>query len=299
MRLELQSFIRYLTTERGLSRNTLESYERDLSAFMNFAEAQGLRSVQDIQKHHIAKYFLHLKQLGRANATVSRCTVSIRSFFQQMTRQGRLLQDPSIYMEAPKLEKKLPQVLSIEETEQLLGSPQPETATGSRDRAMLEMLYATGIRVSELISLNKNDLNLQMGFVRCIGSGGKERIIPLGKLASNAISAYLEFGRPRLIRGEKAADTLFLNHLGSRMTRQGFWKIIKKYAREANITKDITPHTLRHSFAVHLLENGADLRSVQEMLGHSDIATTQIYMHVNKSRMKDVYERTHPRARMQ
>jgi len=199
-------------------------------------------------------------------------------------------------MEAPKQVKKLPVILTIEEVQRLLEAPLADTPAGKRDRAMLEVLYAAGIRVSELISLDHEHVNLSMRFVRCIGNSGNERIIPLGGVAVDALSAYLETGRPQLAKPQRITEALFLNQLGTGMSRQGLWKSIKKYAKEAHIGKDITPHTLRHSFAAHLLENGADLRSVQEMLGHSDISTTQIYSQVAKSRMKDVYERAHPRA---
>jgi integrase/recombinase XerD len=258
---------------------------------------QGLTDAVDISKHHIARYLLYLKQNGRAIATVSRSTVSIRAFFHYLIRSGIVLSDPTMDMETPKQEKKLPNVLTVAEVELLLEAPSTETAAGLRDRAMLEALYATGIRVSELISLNRDDLHLDMGFLRCIGTNAKERIIPLGRMAKEALTAFLEQGRTRFLKPDSAEEALFLNHLGTRMTRQGFWKIIKKYARESGIPSEITPHTLRHSFAAHLLENGADLRSVQEMLGHADISTTQIYTHIAKNRMKDVYDSSHPRAK--
>ncbi|XEC92815.1 site-specific tyrosine recombinase XerD [Paenibacillus tarimensis] len=293
---ELQTFIRYLNTGSGLSQNTLECYERDLISFLDFLGGQGAASVSDIRKHHLAQYVLHLKQKGRATATISRTTVSIRAFFGYLVRSGRIQQNPAMDLESPKPEKKLPAVLTVEETQRLLEAPRTDTPAGSRDRAMLELLYATGTRVSELMSLNITDVNLKMGFITVGGNSGKERIVPLGKMAADAVGHYLHFGRERLLKPNSAEDSLFVSHLGRRMTRQGFWKIIKKYVREANIAGEITPHTLRHSFAVHMLENGADIRSVQELLGHSGIAATQIYSHVNRARMKEVYERAHPRA---
>ncbi|RXZ78235.1 site-specific tyrosine recombinase XerD [Paenibacillaceae bacterium] len=298
MKSHLKTFIDYLGNEKKRSANTVESYKRDLDYFLQFAAEQGAQSLQDVQRHHIARYMNYLKQKGRAVATVSRSTVSIRAFFQYCVREGVLLQDPSIYMETPKQEKKLPAVLTIEEVGQLLEAPATKLPAGRRDKAMLEVLYATGIRVSELISLNAADLNLAMGFIHCAGNARKERIIPLGRVAAKFLDEYLTEGRPLMVKAEQQCDALFLNHHGARMTRQGFWKLMKKYARQAQIGKEIAPHTLRHSFAAHLLENGADLRSVQEMLGHSDISTTQIYMHLTKPRMKDVYESAHPRANL-
>lgn len=298
MKSSLKLFIQYLSVERGLARNTLESYERDLTHYLDYIGKQGVRSLEESTKSHIVHYLLKLKQLGRAPATVSRNTVSIRAFYQFLVRERLIPHDPSLHMETPKLEKRLPKVLTVEEVERLLEAPDPSGPGGMRDKAMLELLYATGIRVSELISLNLGDVNLGMGFVRCIGKGSKERIIPLGKIAARWLGSYADTMRPLLLRKAKAEDALFINHLGTRLTRQGFWKIIKRYAREAGIDKEITPHTLRHSFATHLLENGADLRAVQEMLGHADISTTQIYTHVTKSRMKQIYDRTHPRAKM-
>ncbi|MCQ6558104.1 site-specific tyrosine recombinase XerD [Paenibacillus mendelii] len=298
MKSQLQPFIQYLSTVRRLSRNTLESYERDLTAFLDYAEQHGLTAPQDMHKHHIARYLLELKQQGRAVATVSRHTVSIRSYFQYLTRERLIPSDPSVELETLKQEKRLPLVLTIEQVERLMDTPDTATAAGVRDKAMLEMLYATGIRVTELISLEVGHLNLPLGFVRCVGSGEKERIIPLGRIACDAITAYLDGMRDKLLKDRMDEQALFLNQLGTGMSRQGFWKIIKKYAQEAGVVGDITPHTLRHSFAAHLLENGADLRSVQEMLGHADISTTQIYMQVTKSRIKDVYNQAHPRARV-
>lgn len=298
MKAQLQLFMNYLSVERGLSRNTLESYERDLTHFLDFAAAQGISEVEGISKHHISRYLLQLRTQGKAVATVTRSMVSIRSFFQFLVRERAILQDPSIHMETPKQEKKLPKVMSIEEVERLLEAPQTSTPAGSRDKAMLEVLYATGIRVSELISLDMEHLNIPMGFIRCIGKGSKERIIPIGRIASDALLAYIDQMRGKFVKDGTQESGLFLNQQGTRLTRQGFWKIIKKYAKEAHILKEITPHTLRHSFATHLLENGADLRAVQEMLGHADISTTQIYTHVTKARMKEVYDQAHPRAKM-
>ncbi|MFD0681004.1 MULTISPECIES: site-specific tyrosine recombinase XerD [unclassified Paenibacillus] len=297
MRNELQSFIHFLSDERGLARNTLESYERDIIQYLYFLEEQGINSLTDTKKIQISNYLLQLKQLGRAAATQSRNMVSIRAFYQYLVRERRIQQDPTLYIETPKLEKRVPNVLTITEVESLLDAPNTEVPNGMRDKAMLEVLYATGIRVSELISLDVENVNLELGFVRCVGTALKERIIPLGGIAAEYVSSYIKIMRPRLLKHSETEQALFINHLGTRITRQGFWKIIKKYAAETQIVKEITPHTLRHSFAAHLLENGADLRSVQEMLGHADISTTQIYAQVTRGKMKEVYDRAHPRAK--
>jgi integrase/recombinase XerD len=297
MKNQLQSFVYFLSDERGLSKNTLESYKRDITQYLDYLGGLGFFSLKDTKKLHIANYLLHLKQLGRAAATQSRTVVSLRSFYQFLVRERLVDQDPTMQLEIPKLEKRLPNVLTIAEMESLLESPQTDMPNGMRDKAMLELLYATGIRVSELISLDVEDVNLDMGFIRCMGKASKERIIPLGGIAAEFVGSYIKTMRPRMLKQSKDEQALFVSHLGTRITRQGFWKIIKRYAAETKIVKEITPHTLRHSFAVHLLENGADLRSVQEMLGHADISTTQIYMQVNRSKMKEVYDRSHPRAK--
>lgn len=298
MKKFLQTFMQYLSVERGLARNTLESYERDLTQYIDYLIKLELQSMEQTKKTHITHYLLHLKQLGRSNATISRTMVSIRSFYQFLVRERMISSDPSLHMITPKVTRRLPKALHVNEVEALLNCPQIETAQGMRDKAMLEVLYATGIRVSELVSLNTSSVNLSMGFLRVFGKGSKERIIPLGRIAIDYLDQYVRVRRVQLQKPNSDTDALFLNHLGTRLTRQGFWKIIKKYALKSQIHKEITPHTLRHSFATHLLENGADLRSVQEMLGHADISTTQIYTHITKTRMKEVYDQTHPRAKL-
>ena len=295
---DLQSFIHYLSVERGLAANTLESYERDITKYIEHLHKLQVREIGLTNKSHITGFIGVLKKAGKAPATVSRSMVSIRAFYQFLARERLIDKDPSVNMETPKLEKRLPKVMSMHEVELLLDAPRSSTPNGMRDKAMLEVLYATGIRVSELISLGVGDIHLGLGYVRCIGKGSKERIIPLGRIAAQTLDQYIRTDRPRLLKPERAEEALFVSHLGSRMTRQGFWKIIKKYGLLAGIMKEITPHTLRHSFATHLLENGADLRAVQEMLGHADISTTQIYTHVTNKRMKEVYNRTHPRAKL-
>jgi integrase/recombinase XerD len=295
---DLRTFIQYLSVERGLAPNTLESYERDLTLFIQFLEQSGIGSLAEVDRRHITAYVGKLRQDGKANATISRSLVSIRNFCRFLVQERMIARDPSQQLEMPRQEKKLPKVLAMDEVERLLDAPRADSPGGARDKAMLELLYATGIRVSELISLKLEDVHLGLGYVRCIGKGSKERIIPLGRIAAQTLDDYIRHWRHRLLKTGKTTDELFVNHLGTGMTRQGFWKIIKKYADQAGIRKEITPHTLRHSFATHLLENGADLRSVQEMLGHADISTTQIYTHVTKRQMKDIYDRTHPRAKM-
>lgn len=294
---QIQDFIHYLVVERGLSNNTIVSYERDLKAYAIFLkEHLRIESVNEIGRVHILQFLKHLKETGKSSKTIARHIASIRSFHQFLLREKVANEDPSVHIETPQVERKLPNVLSLAEVEKLLETPKLTSPIGYRDKAMLELLYATGIRVSELIQLNLSDIHLMMGFIRCYGKGRKERVVPIGQKATNAIEEYLEKGRSKLVKQKNQTEALFLNHHGKRMTRQGFWKNLKKIAKEAGIQKELTPHTLRHSFATHLLENGADLRAVQEMLGHADISTTQIYTHVTKTRLKDVYKQFHPRA---
>ncbi len=291
----LDQFLQYVEVERGLSKNTLDSYRRDLLTYLTFLESRGYTVTSPYEHGYIPQYVQELRAKGRATATVSRNLASIRSFYSFLVRERILLFDPSQHMETPRMERKLPRVLIMEDVDRLLAVPDAATSKGLRDRAMLELLYATGIRVSELVSLNEHDVNLTASFLRCIGKGSKERIIPLGHMARQAVLDYVTKARSSMVR-DPLDPSLFVNHLGVRLSRQGFWKIIKKHAKKAGIVADITPHTLRHSFATHLLENGADLRAVQEMLGHADISTTQVYTHVTRSRLQDVYQKAHPRA---
>lgn len=293
----LRDFIHFMIVEKGLSQNTIISYERDLKSYITYMEkVELIESLNGITRVHIVHFLNHLKQQGKSSKTLARHVASIRSFHQFLLREKATENDPSVHIETPQTERSLPKVLSLSEVEALLEAPSDKGPLPLRDKAMLELLYATGIRVSELINLNLEDLHLTMGFVRCIGKGNKERIIPLGRTATNILESYLKDGRPKLYSKQNHTESLFLNHHGKRLTRQGFWKILKSLAKKANIEKELTPHTLRHSFATHLLENGADLRAVQEMLGHADISTTQIYTHVTKTRLKDVYSKHHPRA---
>ncbi|KGX85985.1 site-specific tyrosine recombinase XerD [Pontibacillus litoralis] len=295
MQHELNDFLHYLRVERGVSKNTLSSYERDLKKYVHFLqEASQLQEVKEIARMHIMQYLHHLNDLDRSSATVARTLSSIRSFHQFLVRERLTEHDASLHIETPKKERKLPKVLSLQEVDTLLTIPAKD-ALSTRNKAMLEMLYATGLRVTELMTLKVSDLHLTMGFVRCLGKGSKERIVPLGKMAQQSVENYLTSARPALVK-QKKTENLFVNHHGNPLSRQGFWKILKAVATEVGIQKEITPHTLRHSFATHLLENGADLRAVQEMLGHADISTTQIYTHVSKARLKDIYSSYHPRA---
>ncbi|RBW70375.1 site-specific tyrosine recombinase XerD [Bacillus taeanensis] len=293
---QVNDFLHYLVVERGLSQNTVTAYKRDLHSYTDYlVKQESLTSIKDVQRTHIISYLHDLQQKGKAATTLARNIASIRSFHQFLLREQAVDNDPSVHIETPKTERRLPKVLSTEEVERLLEAPDETSLIGIRDKAMLEVLYAAGLRVSELIQLNVNDVHLTMGFLRCMGKGNKERIIPLGKLAGDAVQRYIEKSRHRLLKRQHS-EALFLNHHGKRLTRQGFWKILKGLAQKASIEKALTPHTLRHSFATHLLENGADLRAVQEMLGHADISTTQIYTHVTKTRLKDIYSQYHPRA---
>ncbi|MBN8208072.1 site-specific tyrosine recombinase XerD [Bacillus sp. NTK071] len=293
---QVQDFLHYLIVERSLSKNTLDAYRRDLAQYVvHLKEKEAVVSLDEVRRVHIVNYLYELKDQGKASTTIARNIASIRSFHQFLLREKAVDQDPSVHIETPKTERKLPKILSTSEVEELLEAPDYSTPYGKRDRAMLEVLYATGLRVSELVDLRMEDVHLTMGFIRTIGKGNKERIVPLGKMARDALTTYLDEGRSQLMK-QKKTDTLFLNHRGERLSRQGFWKMLKKLAIKANIVKPLTPHTLRHSFATHLLENGADLRAVQELLGHADISTTQIYTHVTKARLKDIYSTYHPRA---
>ena len=275
----LEDYFHFLQIERGLSDNTLQSYKRDLKEYTNFIEKTLEKSNwKVISRKDIVQYLFTLKDNGKSTATISRNISSIRSFHQFLVRENITDHDASLHIETPKKERKLPDVLSQQEVEILLSIP-TNSPLSYRNKAMLELMYATGLRVSELISLQLSDLHLEMGFLQCFGKGAKERIVPIGDVAIQSIENYLQHGRPKLMK-KNTNSMLFVNQHGRALSRQGCWKILKKLALDAGIRKKITPHTLRHSFATHLLENGADLRIVQEMLGHEDISTTQIYSHV-------------------
>lgn len=288
-----EEFAMYLSYEKKLSESTLLSYRRDLDRFFEYLKLKNIADVKKTNKTVVLTYLLQLQKEGKKTATVSRCLASIRSYFGYLNRNGIIKKDPTMGVETPKAEKKLPEILSAEEINRLLAAPNTKDLKGIRDRAMLELLYATGIRVSELVNLNTADINLDMGFLHA--RSGKERVIPMGGIAQSALSDYVFKARDLMIK-ESAEKALFVNVNGKRITRQGFWKIIKHYKEAANIALDITPHTLRHSFAAHLLENGADLKSISEMLGHSDISSAQVYSKLMKNKIRDVYQRAHPRA---
>ena len=290
-----EEFIYYLAVERGLSDNTLTSYRMDLEGYLEFCRQTGIETLEQGDKNTVMAYLYRQQLSGMAPATIARRLAALKSFYKYLTAEDLLDKDPTADLEFPKLAQKLPRILTVAEVDHLLAQPKLSTPTGCRDKAMLELLYATGIRVSELISLDLEHVNLSVGFARCFGKGAKERIVPVGEVAVSFVKTYLEQGRGKLGQGGKTR-ALFVNRYGARLTRQGFWKIVKGYAVKAGIKKTITPHIFRHSFATHLLENGADLRSVQEMLGHADIGTTQIYTHLTKQRIKEIYDRSHPRA---
>lgn len=291
----LNNFVEFLLVERGLAKNTIDSYKRDLKSYLTYLRLQGIKNINDTNRAIIVSYLLFMQRDGKASSSISRACAAIKSFYHFLVRERYIKDDPTINLDTPKLEHRLPRVLSVEEVDKLLKQPNLNNPLGFRDRTMLELLYATGMRVTELITLTVENINLDMGYVRCFGKGSKERILPIGSIAIKYLKKYLIDVRYKLLKGNDT-NVLFLNNRGEGLSRQGFWKIIKKYSKQANLSIEVTPHTLRHSFATHLLENGADLRAVQEMLGHADISTTQIYTHITRSKIKEVYDNTHPRA---
>lgn len=294
MEQQLQAFITYLHNVKKTSTNTELSYKRDLAKLEKFLAARGIAETEKVNASDLEAYIQDLNDKGFKAATVSRNIASMKAFFGYAVKELGLSSDPSTGLKSPKIEKKMPEILTMEEVVRLLEQPKGDTPKEIRDKAMLELLYATGIRVSELIGLLVSDVNMQMNYILC-RDANKERIIPFGNEARHALIRYLESSRNIMVE-DPSSPILFANCSGQKMSRQGFWKLIKFYAKKAGITSDITPHTLRHSFAAHLVENGADLRSVQEMLGHSDISTTQIYASMNHNRIREVYTRAHPRG---
>lgn len=291
---EVQLFLDYARVERGLAGNSIESYGRDLVEFSSYLSRLG-KSPAGVGRDDIRAFLRSLYERDLAARSVARHLVSLRSLFRFLLREGRIKIDPTVDVEAPKLEQSLPKYLTSDEIDRLLGQPDVSTPLGLRDKAMLELLYATGMRVSELVHVAVGDLDANLGIIRCLGKGNKERLIPVGKSALQAVGAYVAEGRGILAR-KRNPPWLFLNGRGGVLSRVGFWKILGAYGRRAGILRGLTPHLVRHSFATHLLERGADLRSIQLMLGHSDISTTQIYTHVLKERLKQIYQSHHPRA---
>ncbi len=290
----IDSFLDYLSVERALAKNTIIAYRQDLNMYLDFILKRGMNALSKVTKNDIIEFMLFEKDNGISPTSISRRLAAIRMFHRFLSRERVLKSDPTILIDSPKLWKKVPDTLSLNEVEALISQPEVRDHQGARDKAILDTLYATGMRVSESTDLKTNNVNLDIGFLRCIGKGNKERIIPLGKKAIQSINRYLEFSRPYFLK-KKTSEYLFINRSGARLSRQSVWKLIKRYAQEAKIKKLIKVHTLRHSFATHLLERGADLRSVQEMLGHSNISTTQIYTHIDKERLKSVHKQFHPR----
>ncbi|MEO1772932.1 site-specific tyrosine recombinase XerD [Candidatus Enterococcus ferrettii] len=293
---QIKEYLHYLTIERGLSLNTRASYERDLKQYLLFLNEKDVKNWQDVDRYTVVDFLALLSQEGKASTTITRMISSLRRFHQFLRQERYTDHDPMQHIESPKKAQKLPQTLSLAEVERLIAAPDTSTTLGIRDRAILEVMYATGLRVSELIGLKLGDIHLEMGLLQTIGKGDKERIVPLGDYAIHWLERYINEARPLLTKKNQNEPHLFVNNHGKGLSRQGIWKNLKQIVIKAGITKDVTPHTLRHSFATHLLENGADLRTVQELLGHADISTTQIYTHITKRRMTEVYKEFFPRA---
>jgi integrase/recombinase XerD len=291
---ELRAFLDYARVEKGLASNSIASYRSDLLKFTAFLSHRSV-ALDTAKRDDIRDFLAELGQKGLTARSRARHLVSVRNFFRFLLKDGRVRNDAAAEIDLPQVGHSLPHHLAEGEVDTLLAQPDSSTATGLRDKAMLELLYATGLRVSELVSLCWEDFDLNLGILRCVGKGSKERLIPVGKSALKAVEAYVRSGRPALLR-DRAMSYLFLNHRGGRLSRVGFWKILAQYGRDAGITTPLTPHLVRHSFATHLLERGADLRSIQLLLGHSDISTTQIYTHVMKERLRQIYRTHHPRA---
>ncbi len=292
----IPEFINYISVERGLAKNTLMAYRRDLTAYCAYLqETEGVTSPEALKHQHISRYMMVQKKKKMEVNSICRSLAAIRMFHRFLVREDLAQEDPTGLVDTPRQWKRIPNVLTHAEVAAMLGAASGRDTQGLRDRAMLELFYASGLRVSELVALRMEDLNLESGLVRCIGKGSKERLIPVGGKALEALAKYFDKARPKLQRG-RPGDALFLSRLGQSMSRQSAWKIIKDCASRAGIKKNIKPHTLRHTFATHLLEHGADLRSVQEMLGHTDIATTQIYTHVDRERLRAVHQQCHPRG---
>ncbi len=291
----IKEFITYISVERGLAKNTLAAYTRDLNKYAEQLGEKGIKSPDKIQREHITAYMMGLKKHGISTTSICRNLAAIKMFHRFLVREDLAKEDPTTLVETPKLFKRVPEVLSQKEIDAMLEQAlKAKGPRGKRDQAMIELFYAAGLRVSELVDLKMTSVNFEVGFVRAVGKGSKERLIPVGKKARESVLLYCEKARPKLLKA-KDTDALFISQQGKKMSRVSAWSMIKQYAKLAGIKKNIKPHTLRHTFATHLLEHGADLRSVQEMLGHSDISTTQIYTHVDKERLKGIHKQFHPR----
>lgn len=296
MQAVMQSFLTHQRVEKGLAENSIQAYRRDLNRFVRWVEQQG-KTLAQLTRDDIVDFLGSLYRARLDSRSVARYLATLRGFFRFALAEGAVRTDPTQNLESPKVWKKLPGFLSLEEVERLLAAPDPSTVLGLRDKAMLELLYGTGLRVSELINLRVADIERNAGYLRCLGKGNKERLVPIGRPALAALEMYLREGRPKLMRaGGPLPPWLFLSRSGRKLTRVAFWKTLRRYGRMAGIRSKFSPHTLRHSFATHMLERGADLRSVQMMLGHADISTTQIYTHVVQARLRHIYKAHHPRA---
>ena len=293
MEKQIKLFLEFLQNDKKLSDNTLQSYKRDIAQFQKYMD-QNQTNYTKADEKVIRDYLRYLQDIGKKASTISRNLASIRSFYQYLLRTKKVKDDPTVSLQSPKIEKRVPCILTASEVELLLEQPKDVDLKGTRDKAMLEFAYATGMRVTEIISLNVTDVNIEEGFVIC-KNGVKQRNIPLGSLALKALKEYIDEARPYIVKNDNT-ESLFVNINGRRLTRQGFWKIVKYYKEQAHISKDITPHVLRHSFATHLLQNGADLKAIQTMLGHSDISSTQVYMQFQDEGLKNIYQKAHPRA---
>ena len=290
----INDFEKFLIKEKHASDNTVNAYMKDLEHFEDFVVSRGIDRITDVSNSDIVAYLMELKKQGRSKSTVNRRLTSIRTFYKFLLREGKVKENPAEDIKSPRIEKKDIEFLSIDEVNKLMTLPD-ESIKGIRDRAILELMYATGIRASELIDMKLDDLNMRMGFVKCTGEHSKARIIPIGRPARHALEDYVYDARPVLLKNS-TNEKLFVNYAGESMTRQGLWKILKEYGEEAGLKIRLTPQVLRNSFAVHMLQNGADIKSIQELMGHEDIAATQAYLAVTKNRIKDVYDRAHPRA---
>lgn len=293
--MEMEAFKTYLIEEKKMAPNTVEAYVRDVARFSAFVAARGVTHIEEATNGEVVAYLMRLKQEGKAKATVNRKLASIRTYFNYLQGQGKIAHNPATDIRSPKIARKEIEYLTVEEIERLMTTPD-RSPRGIRDRAMLELMYATGIRASELIGLEIDDVNVRMGFVTCSGDHMKARIIPIGRIGRKALEEYLYGYRDEVLKKHPEERALFVNYAGGPITRQGLWKILREYGEKAALSHSLTPQVLRNSFAVHMLQNGADLKSLQELLGHEDISATQIYLSVTKNRIKDVYDRTHPRA---